>query len=178
VGLLKPAYQSANGHRFYEGPQLLTLQQILFYRELGFELKQIREILKRPDFEKVNALMAHRKVLDETLARTPTLLQTIDKTAEHLKGGIPMENEELFAGFAVAAGRDRFDEHVSLGEEPIHCKLSGRDTDGYAQDQWVYVVTGSLDFEVGDRKFRASAGGVASINWLMLSYYQDPKTVV
>ena len=35
VGLLKPAYHGANGYRFYEAPQLLTLQQILFYRELG-----------------------------------------------------------------------------------------------------------------------------------------------
>ena len=42
TGLLKPAYHGANGYRFYEEPQLLTLQQILFYRELGFELKQIK----------------------------------------------------------------------------------------------------------------------------------------
>ena len=41
VGLLRPAYQAANGYRFYEEPQILTLQQILFYRELGFELKRI-----------------------------------------------------------------------------------------------------------------------------------------
>src|SRR6476619_3064399 len=86
VGLLKPAYQAANGYRFYEEPQLLTLQQILFYRELGFELKQIRDVLRRPDFEKARALMAHREVLEETLARTRTLLQTVDRTAEHLKG--------------------------------------------------------------------------------------------
>ena len=52
VGLLKPAYVGANGYRFYEEPQLLTLQQILFYRELGFELKQIKRILGRADFEK------------------------------------------------------------------------------------------------------------------------------
>ena len=38
VGLLKPAYHGANGYRFYEEAQLLMLQQILFYRELGFEL--------------------------------------------------------------------------------------------------------------------------------------------
>ena len=37
AGLLKPAYHTANGYRFYEEPQLLMLQQILFYRELGFE---------------------------------------------------------------------------------------------------------------------------------------------
>ena len=29
-GLLKPAYLGANGYRFYEEPQLLILQQILF----------------------------------------------------------------------------------------------------------------------------------------------------
>ena len=39
TGLLKPAYHGANGYRFYEEPQLLMLQQILFYRELGFELQ-------------------------------------------------------------------------------------------------------------------------------------------
>src|ERR1700704_3711963 len=47
TGLLAPAYHGANGYRFYEEPQLLTLQQILFYRELGFELKQIKRILGR-----------------------------------------------------------------------------------------------------------------------------------
>jgi DNA-binding transcriptional MerR regulator len=176
VGLLKPAYQNPNGYRYYQEPQLLTLQQIMFYRELGFELKQIRDILGRADFEKVKALMAHREVLEETVARTRTLLQTIDKTAEHLKGGKPMSNEEMFKGFSVAAGHDRFDEHITLGEEPIHCKLSGRDTNGawsvfefsgthvgprhlhHEQDEWVYIVSGSFDFEVGGRKFCAGAG--------------------
>jgi DNA-binding transcriptional MerR regulator len=44
MALLKPAYTKANGYRIYEEPQLLMLQQILFYRELGFELKRINEI--------------------------------------------------------------------------------------------------------------------------------------
>ena len=52
TGLLKPAYNGSNGYRFYEEPQLLTLQQILFYRELGFELKKIERILGRAEFEK------------------------------------------------------------------------------------------------------------------------------
>jgi DNA-binding transcriptional MerR regulator len=47
TGLLKPASHGANGYRFYEEPQLLTLQQILFYRELGLELKQIKAVLAR-----------------------------------------------------------------------------------------------------------------------------------
>jgi MerR family transcriptional regulator, thiopeptide resistance regulator len=99
TGLLKPAYCAANGYRFYEEPQLLTLQQILFYRELGLELKQIKRILGRADFEKIAALESHRKVLSSNLARQRKLLKTIDKTIEHLKGKTKMKSQELFVGF-------------------------------------------------------------------------------
>src|SRR6478609_3149128 len=99
TGLLKPAYCGANGYRFYEEPQLLTLQQILFYRELGFELKQIQRVLSRADFEKVAALESHRKILRKNLARTRKLVQTIDKTIAHLKGKKKMKSQEMFAGF-------------------------------------------------------------------------------
>src|SRR6476620_5926784 len=96
TGLLKPAYTGANGYRFYEEPQLLALQQILFYRELEFELKQIKEILTRTDFEKVAALRSHREALEETIVRTQSLIDTIDKTVEHLKGTKTMKTEEMF----------------------------------------------------------------------------------
>src|SRR3954470_22877464 len=102
TGLLNPAFHGANGYRFYEEPQLLTLQQILFYRELGFELKQIQRILGRADFEKVAALRSHREVLQKSLIRTRRLIETIDRTIEHLKGTRKMESKEMFAGFSVA----------------------------------------------------------------------------
>ncbi len=176
TGLLKPARHSANGYRFYEEPQLLALQQILFYRELGFELKQIKRILGRADFEKVAALLSHRKVLQENLTRTRTLIETIDKTIRHLKGKKKMKTEDMFAGFSVAAGKDRFDERIKLGGEPNDCKLSARDTNGamcvfeftgtgggprhlhHDQDEWLYVIDGEFDFEVGEEQFRLGAG--------------------
>jgi len=99
TGLLKPAYYGANGYRFYEEPQLLTLQQILFYRELGFELRQIKSILDQPDSEKITALKSHRKLLEKNLNRTRELIQTIDKTLDHLKGKTKMKSEEMFVGF-------------------------------------------------------------------------------
>lgn len=43
IGLLKPAYVGDNDYRYYEEEQLLMLQQILFYRELGFPLNDIFE---------------------------------------------------------------------------------------------------------------------------------------
>src|SRR4029079_17163767 len=74
TGLLKPAFYGSNGYRFYEEPQLLTLQQILFYRELGFELKRIKQVLGRAKFEKVAALKSHRKVLEKEQDRQRTLI--------------------------------------------------------------------------------------------------------
>ncbi|MES2568988.1 MAG: MerR family transcriptional regulator, partial [Verrucomicrobiota bacterium] len=130
TGLLKPAYLGTNGYRFYEEPQLLALQQILFYRELGFELKQIQQILGRHDFEVAAALRSHRKVLQADLARTRRLIETIDKTIRHLKGTRKMKGQEMFIGFSVAAGKDRFNEQIKLGGEPNDCKVSGEDTDG------------------------------------------------
>src|SRR5579859_1146144 len=127
TGLLKPAYHKANGYRLYEEPQLLTLQQILFYRELGFELKQIKQILGRADFETAAALESHREVLQQKLARARTLLETIDKTIAHLKGTKTMNSEEMFLGFSVAAGNGRLGERIQVGGEPNDCKVSARD---------------------------------------------------
>ena len=76
------------------------LQQILFFRELGFELKQIQKILRRNDFDKMVTLSSHRQVLQKNLERTKKLIKTIDKTIEHLKGTKKMKEKELFSGFS------------------------------------------------------------------------------
>ena len=99
IGLLKPAYYGENKYRYYEKAQLLMLQQILFFRELGFSLSDIERIIKSSDFDKVESLNSHRKILEKNLDRTKTLIKTIDKTISHLRGKKLMRNEELFVGF-------------------------------------------------------------------------------
>ncbi len=42
IGLLRPAFYGENNYRYYEEEQILMLQQILFYRELGFPLSDIQ----------------------------------------------------------------------------------------------------------------------------------------
>ncbi len=99
VGLLKPAFVGVNGYRFYEEAQLMMLQQILFYRELGFELKEIKRLLPRRDSEKLAALESHRVALNKRLRDVRQLITTIDKTIARLKGTGKMKDKELFAGF-------------------------------------------------------------------------------
>ena len=171
TALLKPASLGKNGYRFYEEPQLLRLQQILFYRELGLGLKRIKSILNQRKFEKVAALKSHRQVLEKNIARTRTLIETIDKTVNHLKGTKQMKSEELFTGFSVGAGKDRFNEGFNRHGASIDCKVSGKDTGGALcvmevnnsgwprhvnrdQDEWVYVVDGEAELEIGKKRFR------------------------
>jgi len=174
MALLKPAYTKVNGYRIYEEAQLLMLQQILFYRELGFELKRIKKILSQRKFEKAAALRSHRQVLEKNVARTRTLIETIDKTIKHLKGTKKMKSEELFTGFSVAAGQDRFNEGFNRYGTTIDCKVSGKDTDGAMcvlevnntgwprhvnpdQDEWIYVVAGEVELEIGKKRFHLGA---------------------
>ena len=52
IGLLRPERVNPNGYRIYGQMQVDLLQQILFYRELGLPLEEIREIIKNPGFDR------------------------------------------------------------------------------------------------------------------------------
>ncbi|MBD5502530.1 MAG: MerR family transcriptional regulator [Lachnospiraceae bacterium] len=56
IGLLKPSGHTESGYRLYDDTALEKLQQILLFRELEFPLKEIKEIVSRPDFDKSKAL--------------------------------------------------------------------------------------------------------------------------
>jgi DNA-binding transcriptional MerR regulator len=98
IGLLKPAYIGGNGYRYYGQEQLLLLQQILFFRNLGFELKKIGEIVKKSDFDRIAALHSHRKLLMRELENTQELIETIDNTIKHLQGKKQMKDNQFFNG--------------------------------------------------------------------------------
>ena len=57
INLLKPAIvDKITGYRFYNEQSVLRMQEILFFRELDFSLKSIKEILSSPDYDKQKAL--------------------------------------------------------------------------------------------------------------------------
>ncbi len=119
IGLLKPAYHGANGYRYYEEKELLQLQQILFFKELGFTLKQILKVLGRTDFEQLAALYSHRNALSKEWEKIGVLLKTIDKTIKHLKGQRRMKDKEIFDGFNIALVKAKGGQSYSEAEELV-----------------------------------------------------------
>lgn len=99
IGLLTPDEITDSGYRFYSDNNLVTLQQILFFKELDFPLKKIKEIISSPTFDRNEALRLHRKMLLGKRKRTDKMIATIDKTIRYVKGEIQMSNKEKFEGF-------------------------------------------------------------------------------
>ncbi len=63
IGLLKPAEYTESGYRLYDDTAIERLQQILLFKELEFPLKDIKEIIMSPDFDKKKALDQQIKLL-------------------------------------------------------------------------------------------------------------------
>ena len=101
IGLLKPVHCRENGYRYYEAEQLLQLQQILFFRQLGFKLSDIQKMLTDKDFDRIRALCAHKKILEESITCKIKLIDTIDKTLLHLTGEQNMQDEDFYAGLSL-----------------------------------------------------------------------------
>ncbi len=63
IGLLRPAQYTEAGYRLYDDAALETLQQILLFRELEFPLKEIREIIQSPGFDREKAIAQQIELL-------------------------------------------------------------------------------------------------------------------
>ena len=113
IGLLKPDSALPNGYRVYGQRSLLRLQQVLLYKELGLELSQIKEILDKPDFDAVKALLGHRQKLLSRIKRLQTIVKTVDGTIEHMKGSKPMNDKKLFGWLS----QEQQEEYASEAEQ-------------------------------------------------------------
>jgi DNA-binding transcriptional MerR regulator len=107
IRLLRPASYGDNGYRYYDDEAVLRLQQILFYRELDFSLEQIKQVLDAPDFDLIKALEGHRQTLQGRARQINCLIETVDKTIQHLRGEIVMSNQDFYKGFDEQQQKER-----------------------------------------------------------------------
>lgn len=92
IGLLSPSKVTSSGYRLYDDEALENLQQILFFRELGFKLKEIKEILQKPDFDKTEAYRKQKNLLCLKRRRIDRLIALLEK----LEKGEPCMSFEEF----------------------------------------------------------------------------------
>ena len=140
IGLLKPAFvDEQNGYRFYDEISLERMQEILFYRELDFELKSIAEILSSPDYDKQKALAEQRKLLILKKERLERIIAALD-SAE--KGKITMS---AFDNSDYETARNRYEAEAKRrwGETDAY-KEHAEKTANYSKDRWQDVNDGLM----------------------------------
>jgi Predicted transcriptional regulators len=77
IGMLKPSELTAAGYRLYNDEALQKLQQILFFKELGFKLREINEFISQPDFDKIEAYKKQKELLLLKRNRIDKLIQLL-----------------------------------------------------------------------------------------------------
>lgn len=119
IGLLSPR-KSENGYRFYSDEDMDLLQEILFYRFLGFPLKELRDLLSRSDRERQTALTKQYELLKAEESRIHQLVETLEKTIQQAKGEIKMTVKEKFQGFRMEDNKAYREESIQkYGEDVI-----------------------------------------------------------
>ncbi len=99
IGILKPARINSSGYRIYGQAEVDKLQQIMFYRELGFELQTVKDILNAPAFNNAAALADHHEKLLMRKQQLELLIANVEKTMAMTKGRCIMSDKEKFEGF-------------------------------------------------------------------------------
>ncbi len=83
IGLLKPTELTKAGYRLYDNKALEKLQEIMFFRELEIPLTDIRKIMDNPDYDKEQALLAQKSLLEQKRNRLNGIIELI---ADVMKG--------------------------------------------------------------------------------------------
>uniref|UniRef100_A0AAU2W0L7 MerR family transcriptional regulator n=1 Tax=Streptomyces sp. NBC_00008 TaxID=2903610 RepID=A0AAU2W0L7_9ACTN len=99
TALLSPSGRSGAGYRVYSDADLARLQQILFYRELGFSLDEIAAILKDPRASVLEHLRSRQRQLGEEIARLQHLAEVAERAIEVQQTGVALTPEERFEVF-------------------------------------------------------------------------------
>jgi MerR family transcriptional regulator, thiopeptide resistance regulator len=139
IGLLTPDKRSTAGYRLYSEADLRRLRHVLFYRELGFGLHQIAEILADPDARTDDHLRRQHRLLRERQARTGALLGAIEHEMEARQMGIALTPTEQLEIFGTARFAQHADEaHERLGDTGAS-RESRRRTATYGKEDWVAI---------------------------------------
>ncbi len=95
IGLLEPEYVDEwNSYRYYGRKNLEAMQEILFFRELDFDLKTIKEIIFSPSYDKNAALQSQKKMLILKKERLERMINLIEKGEKEMNFDI-FNNSEL-----------------------------------------------------------------------------------
>ena len=158
VGLLSPTGRTEAGYRQYDVADLDRLQQILCYRELGFGLEQITEILDDPRREELDHLRRQHELLTDRITRLHDIVAAVELMMEARQMGISLNPEELLEVFGDHDPTQYAQEVEQRWGDTDAYQQSHRRTSRYSKSDWLEVKAEAA--EAGARMVAAKRAGL------------------
>ena len=134
IGLLTPAYvDKITGYRYYDENSILRMQEILFYRELDFSLKGIKEILTSPNYDKDKVLNEQKELLILKKERLEKIIFAIDAA---------MEGENVMSVFDNSEFEKYKNEVKEKWGQTEAYKEHSEKTKTYSKEKWNNLASG------------------------------------
>lgn len=99
IGLLTPSVRTGSGYRLYSNADVAALQQVLFFKELGFPLGGIARIMHDPSFDRLEALALQRRMLEDKAAQLGLMIEAVDAAIDAQKGGVTLDEKDMLEVF-------------------------------------------------------------------------------
>src|SRR5687767_14886486 len=138
IGLVVPSQRTPAGYRLYDDRDVIRLQQVLLFRELGLPLDEIAFAIDE-DGTREELLRKHREVLVAKRTRLDSMLSALDGALDALEKGHVMQADDvkkLFGDFDPAQYEDEVKER--WGETDAY-KESMRRTKQYGKTEWEQI---------------------------------------
>lgn len=136
IGVLRPSERSPSGYRIYDEADLERLQEVLFFRELGFGLGEIRTSLADPSLDRRQVLLRQRSLMADQVKRFRQMVKAIDRALDAIDEGVVMDKEEMFEVFGDFDPTEYEDEARERWGGTDMYKESQRRTGSYSKDEW------------------------------------------
>jgi DNA-binding transcriptional MerR regulator len=149
LGLLSPPVRTGAGYRLYGDDDLAALQQVLFFKELGFGLADIGRIMHDPHFDRLEALRMQRRMLAEKSARLALMVEAVEAAIDATEGGVRMDAEDMFEAFGEFDPKEYEKEAEDRWGNTDAYKESAHRTKRYTKDDWVEIKAESEAVSAG-----------------------------
>jgi len=136
IGLVVPSGRTDSGYRTYGSAEVERLQEVLFFRELGFSLETIRDIIGRPSYHREAALEQQRDLLEQRAERLLLMVDAIDRAMLAQRTGVQMSNEDILEVFGDFDPREYEEEAKERWGQSDAYQQSAQRTSGYGKADW------------------------------------------
>ena len=159
IGLVVPRERTASGYRLYGPAEVARLQEVLFFRELGFGLDDIKDMVDRPDYRRTAALQRQRHLLETKTEHLLAMIEALDAAVEAERRGTPMSNEDMLGVFGDFHPAEHEEEARTRWGDTDAYQESARRTARYTKADWEQL---KLESAAVDQAFlELMAAGVA-----------------